>query len=58
MIYFLFSTIKKLGLSTWQKSKYRGFEEQVAEENSWKRVEGSNRSLTELHCDKLHNLYT
>lgn len=45
MIYFLFFTTKKLGLSTWQKSKYRGFEEQVVEENSWKRVEGSNRAL-------------
>jgi len=30
----------------------------VAEGNSWKRVEGSNRSLTELHSDKLLNLYT
>ena len=58
MIYLLLFTIKKLGLSTWQKGKYREFEEQVAEENSWKRVEGRNRSLTELHSDKLHNLYT
>jgi hypothetical protein len=53
-----FFTIKKLGLSIWQKSKYRGFEKQVAEGNSWKCVEGSNRSLTELHSDKLLNLYT